>query len=192
MPTFSTADSSVAERTRPTADGTVKVTPETPLPTSAPIRSKALPPLSVCPVNQQSPDRRREGSHTASNRGTETRLEVRGFEPSDKASNHCASPPTTTATVTAVFSPSVAASRSAARVDGSQLHMRLDPARSPIDRQRTASLQFPGFGARWVRLDTSIALRTKKTRDRHGHQHANRDVSLLGFRFSEKRFATQT
>lgn len=72
-----------------------------------------------------------------------------------------------TATVTAVFSPSVAASRSAARVDGSQLHMRRDPARSPIDRQRIASLQFPGFGARWARFGTSISLRTNKTRHRH-------------------------
>lgn len=190
MPTFSTADSSAADRTRPTADGTVKVTLETPLPTSAPTQASQSPPLSVCPLNQQSPDRRREAGGLGKKTHTHTNVAffpsrcqieapapsktadstgVRRFERSDNESNHGASPPPTTAaaTVTAVFSPSVAASRSAARVDGSQLHMRRDPARSPIDAQRIASLQFPGFGARWARFDTSISPRTNKTRHRH-------------------------
>lgn len=184
MPTFSTADSSFADRTRTTADGTVKVTLETSLPTSAPTQPSQSPRSPSAPfINKAPTDDGREAwgkKHIHERRFFRCQIEasapsktadstgVRRFEPSDNASNHGASPPTT-ATVTAVFSPSVAASRSAARVDGSQLHMRRDPARSPIDRQRIASLQFPGFGARWARFDTSIPLRTNKTRHRCEH-----------------------
>lgn len=83
------------------------------------------------------------------------------FEPSDNASNHDVFP------VTAVFGPSVAESRSSARVDGSQLHMRRDPAHSPIDRQRNASLLFPGLALTGtlchIRLGLSCLFGTKNT-----------------------------
>lgn len=172
--------------------------------------SIAEPPLSVCPLYQQSLDRRREGGgggegkkkyKNAAFSGVESRCRLRpktadfdvsgsaeaGREGSSRAITRRITvclPPTTT-TVTAVFSPSVAESRSSARVDGSQLHMRRDPARSPIDRQRIASLQFPGFGARLARFVTSVSLwavrlfvwhggkneikRKKKRKNRHAH-----------------------
>lgn len=81
------------------------------------------------------------------------------FAPSDNASDHDVFP------ITAVFGPSVAESRSSARVDGSQLHMRRDPAHSPIDRQRNASLLFPGLALTGtlchIRLGLSCLFGTK-------------------------------
>lgn len=183
MPTFSTADSSAADQTTPTADGTVKVTLETPLPTSGPTRASQSPRSPSAPyINKASTEDGKEAEgekekkkyKNAAFSGVESRCRLRpktadfdvsgsaeaGREGSSRAITRRITvclPPTTT-TVTAVFSPSVAESRSSARVDGSQLHMRRDPARSPIDRQRIASLQFPGFGARLARFVTSVSL----------------------------------
>lgn len=166
-------------QTTATADSTVKVTLETPLSTADPTQP-SQPPLSVslsinraltkwCQIiyknNAFFPRCRIEALDPSSRGlnvgGSTWREKKKPFEPSDNASNHDVFP------VTAVFGPSVAESRSSARVDGSQLHMRRDPAHSPIDRQRNASLLFPGLALTGtlchIRLGLSCLFGTKNT-----------------------------
>lgn len=162
-------------QTTATADSTVKVTLKTPLSTADPTQP-SLPSLSVSLSINRALTKwcqiiyKNNAFFPVSNRGagsikprTQCRRvyleEKKTFEPSDNASDHDVFP------ITAVFGPSVAESRSSARVDGSQLHMRRDPAHSPIDRQRNASLLFPGLALTGtlchIRLGLSCLFGTK-------------------------------
>lgn len=173
LPTFSTADSSKSRRQRrltapwrlhwrlrsapPTRHShrslrslSPSLTTE-PWPNDAKLFTRATF-FSQCRIEALDP------SNRGLNVGGSTRRK-KSFEPSDNASDHDVFP------ITAVFGPSVAESRSSARVDGSQLHMRRDPAHSPIDRQRNASLLFPGLALTGtlchIRLGLSCLFGTK-------------------------------